>query len=62
MDNEKLRRGSTGDVVRRLQSALNQNGYGLKVDGVYGDKTQSAVKDYQRSRNLPESGEVGEAT
>ena len=46
MDNEKLRRGSTGDVVRRLQSALNRNGYGLKVDGVYGDKTQSAVKDY----------------
>lgn len=62
MDNEKLRRGSTGDGVRRLQSALNRNGYGLKVDGVYGDKTQRAVKDYQRSRNLPESGEVGEAT
>ena len=27
--------GSRGDEVKRLQTALNSQGYGLSVDGIY---------------------------
>ena len=40
--------GSSGSAVRQLQSALNKAGYGLAVDGIFGAKTQAAVRDYQR--------------
>lgn len=59
---EKLSKGSTGSGVRKLQETLNRNGYSLSVDGVYGDKTQSAVRDYQRKKKLAADGIAGEAT
>ena len=37
-----LRKGSTGQDVRELQTALNGKGYTLSVDGIYGDKTAAA--------------------
>lgn len=58
-----LKKGSQGNEVKILQSKLNQYGrYGLIVDGVFGAKTQEAVKDYQKKHNLSVDGIVGPKT
>ena len=54
--------GSKGDEVKELQTALNSKGYNLSVDGIFGDKTQAAVKDYQTKNNLQVDGIVGTNT
>ncbi|MEJ6542713.1 NlpC/P60 family protein [Brachybacterium paraconglomeratum] len=59
---QKLRWGSRGGAVQELQSALNGNGAGLAVDGVFGKRTHAAVKDYQSSKGLLVDGVVGPNT
>ena len=54
--------GSKGSDVTELQKLLNQNGYSLDTDGIYGTKTQAAVKDYQQKNNLSVDGIVGSQT
>lgn len=54
--------GSQGSSVTELQKLLNNNGYGLTVDGIYGAKTQAAVKDYQQKNGLAVDGIVGANT
>ena len=58
----QLSYGSQGNEVTELQKLLNQNGYKLSEDGVFGDATQSAVKDYQQKNNLSVDGIVGTNT
>lgn len=55
-------KGSKGSSVTELQKRLNQNGYNLAEDGVFGDKTLSAVRDYQANNNLAVDGIVGNKT
>jgi len=43
-----LSRGDTGTTVIRLQTALANWGYGLKLDGEYGEKTEKCVRAFQR--------------
>jgi hypothetical protein len=43
----------TADLVRRVQIALNQNGYKLKTDNVISDETKNALKEFQKVNNLP---------
>ncbi|TCP68580.1 peptidoglycan recognition protein family protein [Baia soyae] len=50
-----IRRGSKGDVVRAIQKKLG----GLIVDGVFGVKTEVAVKAFQRKKGLAVDGIVG---
>ena len=38
--------GSKGSEVKKLQKTLNSQGAGLKVDGVWGPKTQAAFEKY----------------
>jgi murein DD-endopeptidase MepM/ murein hydrolase activator NlpD len=57
-----LRRGSSGDCVRHLQNHLNDFGYGLSVDGQFGQNTQNAVADFQSRRSLHVDGVVGPNT
>ena len=45
--------GSQGSAVRQLQNELNKRGYGLAEDGIFGKKTRSAVRDYQKKNGLP---------
>ena len=54
--------GSQGGEVKDLQKLLNQNGYSLSEDGIFGSQTQSAVKDYQKKNNLAVDGIVGNKT
>ncbi|MBQ1280851.1 MAG: peptidoglycan-binding protein [Oscillospiraceae bacterium] len=54
--------GSRGEAVRKLQTALNGAGYGLAVDGIYGTKTQAAVRDYQSKNGLAVDGIAGVLT
>jgi peptidoglycan hydrolase-like protein with peptidoglycan-binding domain len=52
--------GATGDAVRRLQRALRRTpNLGLAVDGVFGPKTETAVKDFQQGAGLVVDGIVG---
>ncbi len=54
--------GSSGENVRKLQNLLNQQGYALDEDGVFGQKTRAAVKDYQKKNDLLLDGIAGDQT
>ena len=56
-----LRNGVSGSDVKRLQQALIDWGYLPKgsADGAYGDKTEAAVKEFQRKNGF--AGVVGYA-
>ena len=54
--------GSTGSGVRELQNLLNNAGYNLSVDGIYGNLTQNAVRDYQKKNGLMVDGIAGSQT
>jgi murein L,D-transpeptidase YcbB/YkuD len=57
-----LRFGNSGTSVRVLQRLLVANGYAIRIDGVYGALTESAVKAFQVQRNLRVDGIVGPNT
>ena len=56
--------GSSGQKVRQLQEQLNLIGDyytaipALTVDGIYGERTAEAVKQFQRINNMPQTGVV----
>lgn len=52
-----LTRGSTGDEVKKLQSAI-----GINADGVYGSQTEAAVRKYQQQNGLSVDGIAGNST
>ncbi|MCV3212782.1 peptidoglycan-binding protein [Plectonema radiosum NIES-515] len=53
---------SSGVSVKVLQRLLLSNGYAVRVDGVFGALTESAVKAFQNRRNLIVDGVVGSRT
>ena len=57
-----LRSGSQGNFVYLLQFILNQYGYNLSVDGIFGSRTLNAVRDFQRNNSLSVDGLVGTNT
>lgn len=57
-----LKEGSKGPAVQALQRALNTKGANLTVDGHFGQKTKTAVINFQRSRGLSQDGIVGPKT
>ena len=42
-----MKSGSRGESVKWLQYRLNELGYNLKIDGIYGPLTTEAVRDFQ---------------
>ncbi|MDZ8264066.1 peptidoglycan-binding domain-containing protein [Nostoc sp. ChiQUE01b] len=54
--------GSSGIAVRALQQLLVSNGYAVRVDGIFGALTETAVKAFQNQRNLGVDGIVGQRT
>ena len=57
-----LRRGQSGNGVRWLQWWLSLWGYNIKIDGGFGEKTETAVKNLQERRGLVTDGIAGEKT
>lgn len=58
-----LKDGSTGTNVRILQMALKRaNYYNYEPDGIFGEKTKSAVTAFQQSNGLVADGIVGNNT
>ena len=61
VDNDEdilLERGSKGQEVKKLQNYLSSIGYYLVADGIFGPKTESAIKAYQRDNNLDITGYI----
>ena len=61
--NPTIKKGSTGNPVRRAQKRLTLGGYDTGgVDGIFGAKTETAVKRFQKDRGLTQDGIVGPMT
>ncbi len=55
--------GSRGDEVRRIQTKLRSLGFfNGSIDGIYGVKTQSAVRQFQKSVGITADGVAGKKT
>lgn len=59
---QTLRKGSTGEYVEQLQEKMNERGYSLSCDGIFGTKTLEAVKAFQKNNGLDVDGIVGKKT
>ncbi|MDO4815495.1 MAG: M14 family metallopeptidase [Bacillota bacterium] len=58
-----LKYGSRGPDVQLLQLALNRAGFGdLETDGIFGNVTRNAVKQFQSGNGLSADGLVGPLT
>ncbi len=58
-----LKKGAQGDDVRAMQEMLNNLGYYCgTADGIFGNKTCEAVKDFQEYNNLTIDGIAGPKT
>ena len=52
-----LKVGSKGEEVKKLQAKL-----GLGADGIFGPRTEKAVKSWQQANGLTADGIVGDGT
>ena len=60
---QQIKSGSKGEVVELVQRMLNEKGYACgSADGIFGAKTESAVKSYQKAKGLSADGIVGDIT
>ena len=60
-----VRRGASGNITRLIQEKLISLGYSCGssgIDGKFGSGTESAVKAFQKARNLSADGIVGQKT
>lgn len=57
-----VRKGSKGTTVKTLQTALNKHGSKLSVDGIFGARTDVAVRAFQKTNKLAVDGIVGVKT
>jgi len=57
-----IRKGDLGLKVRRVQEWLKINGFGTGIDNDFGDGTRESVIRFQKSKALPETGEVDQQT
>ena len=57
-----LRFGSRGAQTELLQLGLTRAGFETATDGIFGDKTQQNVLDFQRAHDLDPDGIVGTVT
>ena len=54
--------GDRGPEVAKVQERLNQHGFALKVDGIFGLGTRGAISAFQASKGLQPDGVVGPPT
>jgi peptidoglycan hydrolase-like protein with peptidoglycan-binding domain len=46
------------ETVRHVQQALSDQGHKVNVDGIWGDRTHEALKEYQSDKHLNASGQL----
>ena len=59
---EVVKEGSVSDNVKTIETILKGLGYDVKADGYFDAKTTEAVKQFQKSKGISETGEVNEQT
>ena len=59
---KNIKKGSRGNDVRWVQYQLTKRGYHLVCDGIFGAKTDEAVRAFQADNNLVPDGIVGVLT
>lgn len=60
---ENHKRGDKGEAVKEMQTRLNELGYSVgNPDGIFGKKSEEAVKTFQKDKGLEITGVVDEAT
>lgn len=58
-----LKRGSRGELVKALQTRLNEQGYKAgAADSIFGSNTEKAVKALQSAAGITADGKVGQNT
>lgn len=58
-----IKRSSKGEYVKEAQKKLNYKGnYNLSIDGSFGSKTDSAVRNFQKKNKLSVDGSIGPKT
>src|SRR3954468_6888498 len=57
-----VKNGNKDHPIKTLQYLLRARGHTVTVDGVFGPKTEAAVKAFQTSKGLSASGIVGPET
>ena len=63
IQNPLLKKGDKNEYVRHWQMFLNQNGYNCgAADGIFGAKTEAAVKKWQKDHGLTVDGIIGKQT
>lgn len=55
-----LKNGSKGKQVRYVQEWLTFHGFSVKIDGDFGNATESAVEQFQKAKKLEVTGEVND--
>jgi peptidoglycan hydrolase-like protein with peptidoglycan-binding domain len=61
-DKKMAKKAAPSKSVMAVQSALNQTGAKLKVDGFMGKRTRAAIKKYQATNGLKATGQADKAT
>lgn len=60
---EEYKRGDRGDGVKRYQRRLSKAGYLTEdADGVFGEATEKAVKDFQKDNDITVTGRIDAKT
>ncbi|MDF3416245.1 peptidoglycan-binding protein [Sulfitobacter sp. M57] len=57
-----IKKGSSGSAVKTLQKKLNAFKHKLALDGIFGPKTDAAVRAFQKASSLKVDGLVGKNT
>ena len=57
-----LSQGVEGEDVRRAQSRLSERGWVIRVDGVFGPKTEGIVRAFQQEKGVGADGVLGPQT
>lgn len=57
-----IKKGSSGDAVKALQTVLAEIGYSIAVDGSFGSQTEKALREFQATKGLAIDGVCGTKT
>lgn len=62
MSQDNVKKGMRGEAVKGIQERLVRLGFDLEADGIFGDKTDHAVRELQTLFGYTVDGIVGEGT